>query len=331
MRKIGLFTDLHIGLENSSSFFHKENLKLAGWIATEFKKRKIKDVFVLGDVFHNRKQINLESIDNAYQFFKLLKDFRLHILTGNHDCFYLDNSSVHSLSLFKEWDNITVYDTPYVIDEFDISMNPWGTDVQSIPSARYVFGHFEVMGFEMQGTLCEKGLKGSELVDKATETVFSGHFHKPQVKAYGDRSIVYLGSPYQHNFGEINQDKFIYTLDVDTGHLETVVNNISPKHYYVKQTETDFRKYADQIIRPIITDTDTQDEFMLKLQSVSPSYIKEAEIRIDDGIKVSETIEEFQMTVFNDDVRAFVGTIEIDDELKNDVIDITIELYDEVK
>lgn len=329
--KIGLFTDIHIGLEGNSEFFHIENIKLANWIKNEFSKQKVKDIFILGDVFHNRKQINLESLKNAYDFFAILQDFNIHILTGNHDCFYLDNSDVHSLSLLKGWKNISVYDSPTVLSNFGISMIPWGTLLEDIPEADYVFGHFEIAGFEMQGTLCEKGLKGAELVKKAKRSVFSGHFHKPQIRNYGDKEVHYLGSPYQHNFGERDEDKYIYTLDLDTHDLESFTNTISPKHFYVKQDETNFGKFENQIIRPIITNPETQEEFMTKLKSVAPSYIKDAEFIMEGDVKLNETIEDFQMSVFSEDVKTFVGMMEVDsEEMRQKIIQQTIELHDEV-
>lgn len=328
---IGIFTDIHIGLESSSEFFHKENIKLAHWIKKHFIQNKVKDVYVLGDVFHNRKQINLESLKNAADFFEILSDFTIHILTGNHDCFFLDNSEVHSLSLLKGWKNITIYDKPVVIEETGISMIPWGTPIDEIPEADYVFGHFEIAGFEMQGTVCEKGMRGGDLVKKAKKAVYSGHFHKPQTRRYGNKAINYLGSPYQHNFGERGEDKFIYVLDLEQHVLTPIVNNISPKHFYVEQDEDDFKKYENQIVRPIVTNPDKQDEFMTRLQSISPSYIKDAEIVMEKVSMMNETIEDFKMTVFREDVRTFVNMMtEIDEEKKERIIKETIELHEEV-
>lgn len=330
--KIGIFTDIHIGLENSSDFFHKENIKLANWIKNKFNKENINDIFILGDIFHNRKQITLESIDNATEFFNVLRTFNIHIITGNHDCFFLDNSDVHSLGMLKGWENITVYDKPDIVryGENSIAMIPWGTKIEDIPNADYVFGHFEISGFEMQGTVCEKGLKGAELVEKAKHSVFSGHFHKPQIRKYGEKDIHYLGSPYQHNFGERDQDKFIYILEIDTGKLKEIVNDISPKHYYVQQNETDFSKYNNQIVRPIIKDVEKQEEFMMKLNSVSPTRIKEAEFIVERDEKVKETIEDFQMTTVSLALKEFVDIMEIDDTLKEDVLKETMDIYEEL-
>ena len=330
--KIGLFTDIHIGLENSSDFFHKENIKLAKWIKKEFLKQDISDVFILGDVFHNRKQITLESIHNATEFFDILKDFNIHILTGNHDCFFLDNSEIHSLGLLKGWKNITIYDTPEVhtLNNVTIGMIPWGTKINDISICDYIFGHFEISGFEMQGTLCEKGISGSELTTKAKHAVFSGHFHKPQIRKYGDKEIHYLGSPYQHNFGERDEEKYIYVLDLDTHYLERIINNISPKHYYVEQNDDNLSRYSGQIIRPIIKDAEKQEEFMLKLNSVSPTRIKDAEFRIEKEEKIKETIEDFKMTTVSSALKEFIDIMELDDDMKEEVLKETMELYAEL-
>ena len=331
--KIGLFTDIHIGLESDNPFFHKENIKLANWIKEEFQKNKIKTIVILGDIFHHRERIVLESLHNAREFFSILNDFKIHIITGNHDCFYRDNSSVHSLGLLQvNASNISVYDKPTVIDlDASIAMIPWGTGLDDIPSADYVMGHFEIAGFEMQGTVCEKGLTGAELVKKAKHAVLSGHFHKPQVRAYGKREIHYLGSPYQHNFGEAGEDKFIYILDMESHELEAIKNEISPKHFYVKQGETDFGKYSNCIVKPVITDPDNQDEFMTKINSVSPAKVNQAEIVLENVTKTKETVEEFKSTNFHEDVKTFVFDImEIDDNMKEDVVNAALELYESI-
>jgi len=329
--KIGIFTDIHIGLENSSEFFHKENIKLAEWIKKEFIKEKISDVFILGDVFHNRKQINLESIRNATEFFNILDCFNIHIITGNHDCFFLDNSDVHSLGMLSGWKNITVYDTPKVINMgCDIAMIPWGTKLDGIPESDYIFGHFEISGFDMQGTVCEKGLSGTELSKKAKYSVLSGHFHKPQVRNYGKKQICYLGSPYQHNFGERDEDKFIYILDTNEHILHSIVNDISPKHFYVQQNEENFSQYEGQIIRPVIKDPEKQEEFMLKLYCVNPTRIKDADFQLEKEEKIKETIEDFKMTTISSALSEFVEMMEIEQDLKELVLQEVMELYAEL-
>ena len=100
---------------------------------------------ICGDLFHYRDEIAVNSLQVAKQFFDILEDYNIVMITGNHDCYYKDTSTVNSLSLFGGWKNITVIDTLTVDDIFDkrVSFVPWGVNVKDIPKCDLVFGHFD--------------------------------------------------------------------------------------------------------------------------------------------------------------------------------------------
>jgi predicted MPP superfamily phosphohydrolase len=108
--KIALFSDLHLGLYGNSTEWHEIALKWADWIVADLKKKKITDIFFLGDFFHNRSEISVQTIHVASELIAKFKDFNLFMVIGNHDAFYKNRSDVHSLGFLKGHDNITIID-----------------------------------------------------------------------------------------------------------------------------------------------------------------------------------------------------------------------------
>ena len=108
--KIGCFSDVHIGLYQDSSAWHNISLNFAEWASKKYLDAGINDIIILGDVFHNRTEISVSTLDVAKKFFDYFKDFNVYILAGNHDSFYKDNSKVNSISIFDGWNNIKIVD-----------------------------------------------------------------------------------------------------------------------------------------------------------------------------------------------------------------------------
>jgi hypothetical protein len=69
------------------------------------------------------------------------------MITGNHDCYYKDTSEVNSLSILKGWNNITILDSVYRLEDHQndkcITFCPWGTKISDIQKSDIIFGHFE--------------------------------------------------------------------------------------------------------------------------------------------------------------------------------------------
>jgi DNA repair exonuclease SbcCD nuclease subunit len=85
-------------------------------------------------------------------------------------------------------------------------------NIKSIKS-KYVFGHLELPHFKMNG-MVEMPDYGTIQVDhfNSIEYVFSGHFHKRQIKD----NIYYIGNPFPHNFSDAwDDDRGMMILEWD--------------------------------------------------------------------------------------------------------------------
>jgi DNA repair exonuclease SbcCD nuclease subunit len=274
-KKIGCFSDIHLGLGQDDEMWHKISLDFAEWASSVYKEKEIDEIIIPGDVFHNRSQISVETLSVAKKFFDYFKDFKIIISAGNHDCFLKNTSTINSISLLDGWNNITIVDKEPVVIESNnkkISLIPWGVDIDKMPNVDIMFGHFEINSFHMNSyKICEHGMSYANLLKKA-KTVISGHFHKKDHKTYQSGQIVYLGSPYQHNFGDMLDDRGIYIFDIEKESFEFIENTISPKHYKLytsKYDESDEK--TNEIIKnniiSLVVDTKIDQDDFIKISS----------------------------------------------------------------
>ena len=148
--KVGIFSDLHLGVHTNSPQWHEIAMEWARWVAKEFKKHNIKDIIFCGDWYHNRSEISVNTLQTSADVLYIFKDFNIIALVGNHDIYYKNRTDVNSLSIFKNSKNISVVDKMTTLNVFDrtVTFCPWGTSPDQIPSSNVVFGHFEIETFK---------------------------------------------------------------------------------------------------------------------------------------------------------------------------------------
>ena len=250
----------------------------------------------------------------------------------------------HYLSLRS--DNITIFDTATTIKSFDKTLTfcPWGTKVYEIPDSDIVFGHFEINTFKLnQFKICDHGIKSNELLDKS-DLIITGHFHLREERKYNNGTILYIGSPFQMDFGDVGDTKGYYILDIENTSYEFYKNNKSPNHVKLKLstlvkeeriTNKVKRLVNNNIVKFIIDKNITPDEVELiltKLTSLEPASMNvEYSINFDrfglcdddeydlSGVDISTAIEEF------------INILDIEGESKKDIIQFTLDLYKRCK
>jgi DNA repair exonuclease SbcCD nuclease subunit len=70
--KVGMFSDIHIGLGQDSSIWHNNILEFADWVVDLYDKRGISEIIIPGDIFHNRNEISVNTLSIAKDFFEKL-------------------------------------------------------------------------------------------------------------------------------------------------------------------------------------------------------------------------------------------------------------------
>ena len=140
--KIAIISDLHFGVHGDSEKWHKIMLDYAHWLGNLLKERQLHNLYILGDVFDNRKAVGVETIQVAHDFFEILFNYmgdiglKIVIIVGNHDSFYEDNSKTSSVSIFGDWPGIDlVADSPQTYvwgSACKLLCCPWGTDMRAL-------------------------------------------------------------------------------------------------------------------------------------------------------------------------------------------------------
>ena len=230
--KVGLFTDLHLGIYGNSPHWHQVALDWADWISNDLKERGIDTVFFLGDFFHNRSEISVQTGSVAAEIIEKFEDFKLTMIVGNHDAYYKNRSDVHSLGLLKAHPNIDVVDRNMSekVDGKLCLFVPWEGELPKNKKYDYVFGHFEIQSFKMNNfRVCEHGISPMNFLASMTDKVFSGHFHNRHEKKYNEGSIHYIGSCFPMDFSDVGNTRGYHILDLDNGDTEFVENTVSPK------------------------------------------------------------------------------------------------------
>ena len=238
-KRICCISDIHIGVHQNSSMWHDICLNWASWLAKQLKGKGIEDIMISGDFFHYRDEISVNTIHVASQVMDIWSDFNIVVLVGNHDAYYKERSDVNSLSLFKNSKDITVIDVVESIEQYGkkIAFAPWATSVDRIPSCDILFGHFEINSFRMAvGKVCDSGVQVESLLDKSP-LIISGHFHLRDERVYESGKVLYLGNPFQMDFGDREATKGYYILDIESQNYEFYHNDMSPEHKKIRLSE----------------------------------------------------------------------------------------------
>ena len=271
----------------------------------------------LGDVFDRRNYSNYQSLALAKEmFFDPAREFKIHMLVGNHDAYFKNSNHINSVSLTcKEYDNITVYqDIPEVIEieGHHILLVPWiapahrpsALNLISKAKADIVMGHLEINGSEMvPGLYCDHGLDRDMF--KRYERVFSGHYHTQQ----DDGHIRYLGAPYEITWNDYNTAKGFHIYDTATREFEFYQNphRMFKKIFYDdSQTDVlnmDLTEYANTYVKIFVvnkTDFYTFDKFVDRCYQEGDFYelkIVEDFSDLDPNSIADEALEEVEDTL----------------------------------
>ena len=305
--KVCILGDTHFGMRNDSISFldYAENF----YNKTFFPyliENNIGTIIQLGDFFDRRKYINFYTLSRTKEMFldKLVEyNIDMFVLAGNHDTYFKNTNDINSIDLlFREYDNITVIDSPqtihlnYADTNADVLMMPWicaenyDESVLELKnnSASLCMGHFEIAGFTMHRGMTSDGGLSREIFRKF-DMVFSGHYHHRSKQ----ENIVYVGTPMEITWQDYNDTKGFHLFDLSTRALEFIPNPNVMFHRIVYDdkvesiteiTNKDLAKYTNTYVKVVVVNKTNPylfDKFMASLYNVNPIDITIAEDFID--------------------------------------------------
>ena len=312
MTKIAIITDQHFGARKSSAQYlsYYEQFYSNVFFPT-LKKHKIRHVIIAGDTFDERRQINTFALSRSKEiFFDPLRDYKVTMLVGNHDCHFKNTNFVNTPQLvLSEYTNINVIEEPMTIDiDIPFCFIPWMnpenysacmTEMQET-NAEICIGHFEISGFSMyRDSECHDGL--SKEVFKKFDKVFSGHFHHKS----DDRHIYYLGNPYELTWQDYGDPRGFHLFDTETRKLTFIKNpyTLFERFEYddtlFDPDSIDMSIFADKYVKVIVvnkTDFYKFDKFITKLNEsnsidvrIIENFSEFEDGKIDDTVQLEDT------------------------------------------
>jgi len=344
--KIALLNDSHFGAANSSTVHDLHIKKFFDEVFFPYiDEHQIENIIHLGDVFDNRKVLNIESIRTSKEYFfdpVCRRDIRLHIIIGNHDSFYKNTIKVNSPSLVLcEYGNIEVIDSPTRMqigegDYSNITMIPWICEenqedslylLSSSPD-KICMGHFEIAGFKFSiNSEAKEGMSRS--LFKRFDTTLSGHYHHKNTID----NIHYLGAQYDLNWADYGDPKFFHVFDTVTGEL-TPVNN--PNRLFIKADVFDYKSVdiENKIVRMIISDEISKKDLSIVTEAISKQAPASFQI-VDNTLYDNERVEEHDVNIEIDDteaiIRDYVSKADITDTKRKQVEGILIEMLQDAR
>jgi len=242
--KIGMIADIHVDGDNAFASQVpmdggmitsrvRDALDALHWAGHEAAKREVNELWVLGDVFHEKNFVDQFVLQETERCFSMVsKMVPVVLLVGNHDAV---SETEHSLLWHLK---------PYVRDVIYkhlcvgiVQFAPWYCP--GLPTGGSVLvGHLEMAGAVLGPGEYEsgRGLTVTDLRRAGFQRAFLGHYHKRQ-KIGQDGEYWYIGSLLQHNFGEEGNEVGLTVWDTDSDAVEFVPNCKSPKFVTLDLTD----------------------------------------------------------------------------------------------
>ena len=306
--KVAIITDTHYGARKNSKLFHDYFLKFYNDIFfPTLEEYGISKVIHLGDAFDSRKGIDFSALSWAKNnIFDRLREMSIdvHLITGNHDCYYKNTNQVNAVDLLlREYDNVTVYSEPteVMLGKLPVLFIPWINQENEDKTFKLIekttcpcaMGHLELQGFRVNKQIVmEHGLE-SKLFGKFSR-VYSGHYHTRS----DNGTVFYLGNPYEMFWTDVGDTRGFHIFDTETVTHESI-NNPFRLFYNIYYEDTnhqtfDTREYENKIVKVIVrkkSDTKKFEKFVDKLYSAGVAELKIVE---NFALQESENFEVFE-------------------------------------
>ena len=337
--KIGIYTDSHYGAKKGSKHLHDYfELFYKNVFFPALEEHGVETVIHMGDAFDSRKSIDYQSLEWAKRVvFDPLKKYDVHMIVGNHDCYYKSTNDVNSPTLLlKDYPNIKTYSSPTntKVCGIDMTFIPWicsenydeTLKVIQKSKAKIAMGHLELKGFRVNKHLVmeEHGLEAN-LFSNFTK-VFSGHYHTRS----DNGTVFYLGNPYEMYWTDVNDTRGFHIFDTET--LEhTPINNPYKLFYNIYYEDTphqtfDASEYSNKIVKVIVRKKSKQKDFekfidkLYKIGIQDLKIVENFEIQENENFVIDE--EENTISILN----RYIDESECDFD-KNIIKGIFEELY----
>ena len=322
MGKILLFSDIHIAAHKNSSKRLQHCLDALKWVFETAINHNIKSIIFLGDLFQDREKIQVLPYQKTYEILAQYcggddPQIKSFFLVGNHDMWFSDFTGISSVIPFgalKGIDIISQCSTLNIeginIDFLPYTLNaPKSLEHFNKTTSPVLCGHIAIDGAQLNTvykTYADVSVEyDGEMVKVNSEVfqpwkkVYLGHYHGAQII----NNIEYVGSPLQINFSETNQEKHLIILDTETMEQEYVINDFSPQHLIIQETDIEKYNLDNAFIKIITTSVDSANVVDIKNKLTEKYNIHSIEFsppKAKDDKEAKVTVEDAQNIMVQD-------------------------------
>ena len=304
-------------------------------------ENKIKEIYMLGDLFDNRNHINVKIKNAVFDLFENeLAPFKITILAGNHDIYYTTTSKINSIKWLSKFENVTILDSGASLKN-NMCLVPWVIDQPKFEKAlckvkddvNICMGHFDIVGFNMNKTYVSKVGMVDDYFYSNFDLTFSGHYHTRTEQTKRKSKIVYVGSPYQMDRNDIGEERGFTILDTETLEYEHIDNTTSMKFVDVFYPDKLKKKdIENNIVQVNITYDDTYNEediqtYLKDVEDMNPSFPPTVKVLSKDTDNKELDFDNVQSA--NELIKEYINTLEIDN--KEEIYSQMADLYEECK
>lgn len=312
--KVIITGDLHSRKDDLYSEFA---LSYIEYLFTYAEKNDIKTIIFDGDIFDKSTKIHNETFIPIFKLLYENKDrFSFYFILGNHDIYSIDNDSIVETfapigPVIKDYEQFEIGGVK--MDMLAYTKNLSDLRQPEKTGADILITHLSIANFSFDNSyhVNEKIAFSPELF-AGYKKVFSGHFHKFQEK----ENIVYVGSPFQQNFGETGEDKGFVILETED--LSWNFEKYSFGPVYKKETAEDLliKEYPNKYFYNTFLEIQVRQKIdnFVKLKhilyergvvKIVPRFIKE-DVGIDfkDGkeVEINENLENMVISFIKEKV-----------------------------
>jgi DNA repair exonuclease SbcCD nuclease subunit len=358
-----LFTDIHFGLKNNSTLKLKICVNVIKTLVETIKKNKIENCIFAGDLFHNRINLSVDTINVVLKCISYLASHcKVYLIIGNHDIYNKNRIDVNSMNIFKDTPNVIIIDKPTIvsINGNKTLLSPWLSNLSTYDEETFdmMIGHFEISSKYLIASYIEEHTVRNKIDDNIVESflgsesaindidtieaisdddikilkksksgdligsfvnivkkngvIFSGHIHGHKEFLAKGRNFIFIGSPYEQNFGEMNMECGYYILDKNNKYKFHAITN-TPKHIQLKMSE--IIEDIDSFDYSIVTNNIIQKIYDIEIDRVQDAKITQ---KIIDNNPYEESIPIYEVTTNDNNITVQSETL---DNIKKSKLD----------
>ena len=338
-------SDIHFGVrqnseewqENQKSYFYDWFLPMIKAFVQSLKENEKAVLIGLGDVFDDRKSIDINVNNLAIDIFEDIAEvLPVYIINGNHDLSKKTNKGNTSLRSIDLIPNVTVIQEPTLIKVTN-PVDKAVTSVIAIPylgdtseETKYLANYSDKATIALMHTEIAKMKmdNGMTITSGANPESFkgliiAGHIHRRQENG----KVMYVGSPYHTSRGDIGNEKGIYIMDVEKKEFKFKLNDFSPIFHTIhiddllKLGVNERRKFLDNNYNYIIVEESEVHKYKKKIDIYN---IKEGttarmarpifnRTKLEAGVEEGKDYKEQTLKELIDDS---INQLELDDKAK---------------